>query len=89
MNYTLEQIQDRFKQGEKLEYLFFWGHQASKDGRIIKSCLSQWWMTNFKESDIIFKSAEHYMMVGKARVFNDLPIVDQIVAAESPKKVKP
>lgn len=34
----------RFAKGEKFEYLFFWGHQPDKDGKITASCLSQWYV---------------------------------------------
>lgn len=88
MKYTVAQIQQRYTEGESLEYLFFWGHQPNKGGKIIKSCLSQWWMSRFIENGMIYKSAEHYMMEGKARVFHDTEIASQIVAADSPKKVK-
>ncbi len=88
MKHTLAHIQQRYTEGEVLDYLFFWGHQPSKDGRILKSCLSQWWMSRFIENNTIYKSAEHYMMEGKARVFNDPEIAKKIISADSPKKVK-
>lgn len=88
MKYTIEQIRKRYNSGEQLEYVYFWGHQPSKNGRITKSCLSQWWMSRFIENNVIYKSAEHYMMEGKARVFNDPVISGQIIIADSPQKVK-
>jgi len=75
--------------GQKgLNYLFFWGHQPAKDGSIIKTCLSQWWPSEFKEDGIIYKTAEHYMMAAKARLFGDNEIAKKIAVKESPKDVK-
>jgi predicted NAD-dependent protein-ADP-ribosyltransferase YbiA (DUF1768 family) len=34
-------LRARFNAGEKLKYVFFWGHQPSKNG-ISSSCFSQW-----------------------------------------------
>lgn len=70
------------------DYLFFWGHQASKDGSIIKTCMSQWWLAEFSEENIVYKTAEHYMMAGKAKLFNDMDVFDKIISKASPKDVK-
>lgn len=87
MRYTKDNIQEYITR-EKAEYLFFWGHQPSKDGSIIKTCLSQWWPSPFTENGVTFKTAEHYMMAGKAKLFNDQEMFERIVAKESPKDVK-
>jgi len=84
MKHTIESIQ----QTEQKEFLFFWGHQPSKDGSIIKTCMSQWWPADFEEDGIVYKTAEHYMMAGKARLFNDQEIAEKIIAKTSPKDVK-
>ncbi len=39
---TVNDIVQAYKNGEKMDFLFFWGHQPSKTGEITKSCLSQW-----------------------------------------------
>lgn len=84
MKHTIESIE----QTEQKEFLFFWGHQPSKDGSIIKTCMSQWWPADFEEDGIVYKTAEHYMMAGKARLFNDQEIAEKIIAKTSPKDVK-
>ncbi len=70
------------------DYLFFWGHQPSKDGSIIKTCMSQWWLADFSENSIVYRTAEHYMMAGKAKLFNDMEVFDRIISKTSPKDVK-
>lgn len=70
------------------DFLFFWGHQPSKDGTITKICFSQWWMSSFKVDGIEYKSAEHFMMAKKAELFEDFEIMNQIIKANSPVDVK-
>lgn len=71
-----------------VDYLFFWGHQPSKDGSIIKTCMSQWWPSELTENNVIYKTAEHYMMAHKALLFNDQEVFERIIQKESPKDVK-
>lgn len=44
--------------GKKLKYLFFWGHQLSKDSTITKRCFSQWWKSEFKIETETYTSME-------------------------------
>jgi ribA/ribD-fused uncharacterized protein len=83
MKYTIESIQQL-----DAEYLFFWGHQPSKDGSIIKTCMSQWWPSDITEAGKTYKTAEHYMMAGKAKLFNDMDVFEKILSKHSPKDVK-
>ena len=72
----------------RVKYLFFWGHQPSKDGMITKSCLSQWWLANFTIGNVTYPSTEHWMMAEKARLFNDDAALVRILAAKSPAEAK-
>lgn len=76
------------KEQKNVDYLFFWGHQPSKDGSVIKTCMSQWWPADFSEGDILYRTAEHYMMAGKAKLFNDMDVFRKIPEKVSPKDVK-
>ncbi|QHT66016.1 NADAR family protein [Rhodocytophaga rosea] len=73
---------------EKLKYIFFWGHQPKKDGRISESCFSQWWPAPFIVDNITYKTAEHYMMAEKARLFGNEQLVTQIIDSQSPAEAK-
>lgn len=84
---TVEDIIERYNKGEKLKYLFFWGHTAQKD-YVGKQCLSQWYPAEFIEDDIIYPTAEHYMMAEKARLFKDTEILKEILEAKHPKQAK-
>lgn len=70
-----------------VEYLFFWGHQPPKSG-VSKSCFSQWYKATFTIDDIVYLTAEHFMMAEKARLFNDTALLAEIVAATTPKAAK-
>ncbi|MGI9653045.1 NADAR family protein [Chryseobacterium sp. RLHN22] len=86
MKYHLQNIIERFQRKEKLKFLFFWGHTAKDE--ITKSCFSQWFPFKFEENGIVYKTAEHYMMAGKAKLFNDEEILGKILEASSPNQAK-
>ena len=77
-----------YNEGENPEFFFFWGHQPEKDGSISKSCLSQWWVAPFVHEEIEYRTAEHFMMSEKARLFRDEEIRSQIIDSETPKEAK-
>jgi ribA/ribD-fused uncharacterized protein len=82
MKYDIKDIAPESK------FLFFWGHQPSKDGIITKTCFSQWWVSPFVVDGITYKTAEHWMMAKKAELFNDNEILQKIIQANSPAEVK-
>ena len=88
MKYSRSQTIDTFRKGGSIDFLFFWGHQPSKDGSITKSCFSQWWIASFNHDGAEYISAEHFMMAEKARLFHDDEMRDQIIASQTPKKAK-
>ena len=72
----------------RVKYLFFWGHQPSKNDAVTKSCLSQWWVADFVVAGITYRSTEHWMMAEKARLFADEDALARILAAKSPAEAK-
>lgn len=88
MKYNKEWLTERFQRKENIKYLFFWGHQPSKDGTITTSCLSQWWVSPFESEGIRYATAEHWMMAEKARLFKDELILAEIINASSPAMAK-
>lgn len=77
-----------YAESNPVTYLFFWGHQPAKDGRISKSCFSQWYPSFFDVDKIVYPTAEHFMMAEKARLFGDNDALQKILAAETPKEAK-
>jgi ribA/ribD-fused uncharacterized protein len=75
-------------QGGQPGYLAFWGHTPAKNGAISKTCFSQWFMSGFDIDGIHYRTAEHFMMAGKARLFEDGAALQRILDAPSPVEVK-
>ncbi len=88
MKYSIDSLQKDFRAGKKIKYLFFWGHQPSADGSITKTCLSQWWKSDFKIDTNNYCCMEQYMMAEKARLFDDKEILEEILECKQPKKIK-
>ena len=88
MKYNRAQLISEFEKKNRIKYLFFWGHTPNKDGSIGKSCFSQWWVAPFTVDGITYKTAEHWMMAEKARLFNDSKHLEEIIKANSPMEAK-
>ncbi|MEO0558025.1 MAG: NADAR family protein [Bacteroidota bacterium] len=78
---------DRIDAGERIKWLFFWGHTASGLD-VGKACLSQWFPSAFEVSGIRYMTAEHWMMAEKARLFGDEDALAKILEAEHPGEAK-
>jgi hypothetical protein len=70
-------LQERIKAGEKFEFELFW-----------KGPFSQWANQGFTVDDVFYKTAEHWMMVEKARLFGDEDTIQKILEADYPKIAK-
>lgn len=89
MKYHLDWLIQKYKAGENIKYLFFWGHQPKKDGSISESCFSQWWETApFEIEGITYQTAEHWMMAEKARIFKDEEMLKAILESSTPAEAK-
>lgn len=86
--YTKQETMKSYEKGERLKFLFFWGHTPPKDGKINESCFSQWWMCNFEVEGVTYCCAEQYMMAEKARLFHDVSMEKEIMNAMHPKQMK-
>ena len=81
----LRQLEAR---GDCPDFLFFWGHRPQRDGGIGPGCLSQWWPAPFQVDGVTYATAEHFMMVGKARLFGDQVTASRILGTSSPSDAK-
>lgn len=91
MNDTLitnQTIIDRFNAGEQMKFLFFWGHTPKNEEQADKSCFSQWFPSAFEQDGITYPTAEHWMMAGKAKLFEDNEMFEKIVASKTPHQAK-
>jgi ribA/ribD-fused uncharacterized protein len=86
--HSVEEARACEERGHRLKYVFFWGHQAARPGQVDRACLSQWWESAFTVDGITYRTAEHWMMAQKARLFGDEEVFARIVAAPHPKVAK-
>lgn len=85
---SIDELVAEVQRGNRIKYLFFWGHTASKDGSTTKACFSQWFHSPFTVDGISYPTAEHFMMAGKARLFGDHATEELILKARHPKEAK-
>ena len=88
MKYSLDWLKEELEKGLQPDYLFFWGHTQKKDSIIDKSCFSQWFVSPFSVNGTLYPTAEHWMMVKKAELFNDDKILKEILEAGKPAVAK-
>ncbi len=88
MKYDLNWLLELIETEQTPKFLFFWGHQPAKNGEITSSCFSQWWEQEFVVENIIYKTAEHYMMAQKALLFDDKAAYKKVLAAKTAAEAK-
>jgi ribA/ribD-fused uncharacterized protein len=76
------------ERGETFSYRFFWRPLVAADGRLTDACLGQWWMSDFVVDGVTYTSAEQWMMAGKATLFGDRAMREEILATRDPAVVK-
>ncbi|SDE04417.1 NADAR family protein [Kordiimonas lacus] len=87
MIYSVEEL-IKFSNKRKCKYVFFWGHKSNAD-HTTKACFSQWFPCGFQgESGENYRSAEHYMMVQKAKLFGNDEMAAKILQCSIPAKAK-
>ncbi|MFZ3001199.1 MAG: NADAR family protein [Undibacterium umbellatum] len=84
---ALEELLKQIDEGKQFTYLHFWGHKQ-RSLQVDKACFSQWFVAPFKIDDITYPTAEHYMMAGKARLFDDQVVLKEILTTNDPDIVK-
>ena len=85
--YSLEKLRKDFNAGKKIDFLFFYGHTNDKK-EVTKSSLSQWYIKDFRDNDLVFNCMEKYMMYNKALLFDDKDIANEILNTNQPKAIK-
>lgn len=88
MKYDLNWLLETYEKGMKIKFLHFWGHQPTRNGEITQSCLSQWWHSPFTIRGIAYRTAEHWMMAEKARLFRNDALRQRIIGCHSPGEAK-
>lgn len=73
---------------ETANMVFFWKPQPKRYGQVDEACCCQWWLEDFAFEGVTFRSAEHAMMYGKAKMFGDADIMRQVLLEPKPSEVK-
>jgi ribA/ribD-fused uncharacterized protein len=85
---NLKELQTAVAAGGSFRWLYFWGHQSKSPYRIGNECFSQWHPSSCEINQILYPTAEHYMMAEKARVFGDEEVLEKILKANTPGEAK-
>ncbi len=88
MTYDLNWLKDKFDKGDTIKYIFFWGHTSKSKDVVGKFVFSQWFPSPFVVDDVEYKTAEHWMMAHKAKLFGDNDACQRILKADKPGEVK-
>lgn len=83
---TLDRLRDAVARGASFEYVLFYGH--ARHVPLGTECFSQWYPAPFTVDGLEYLTAEHYMMAGKARLFGNVEVFGQILAAPHPGAAK-
>lgn len=70
------------------DYIFFFDSKPSNDGNITSACFSEWWPSKFTENGITYRTAGHYLLSWKAKLFSDVKTANEIIEKRFPKDVK-
>ena len=82
----VDELRHREVDRQPFELLFFFEPRPLRNGKIGTSCLSQWWAAPFEVGGERYATAEHYVMVGKARLFGDDAIATHILQSTAPEE---
>jgi ribA/ribD-fused uncharacterized protein len=88
MHYDIEWLKERVTSGTVVDYLFFWGHTNKTNEPVGKFIFSQWYPSSFIVDGITYLTAEHWMMAGKAKLFQDEEAWQKIINAPTPIAAK-
>lgn len=76
------------ERGLPVKMVQFWGHRPASDGAVSKACFSQWFEAAFEADGLVYPTAEHFMMAGKARLFGDELALAKVLSAATPGAAK-
>ena len=87
LKYNIDWLLSNMPTDVNNEFLFFWRHNTRSE-KVTKACLSQWWPSRFSVDGVTYHSAEHWMMVGKAKLFGADDVVRKILETDDPGNAK-
>ncbi|MEM7152729.1 MAG: NADAR family protein [Myxococcota bacterium] len=85
---SVDELTQALQAGAKAKYVLFWGHTGKPGHDVGPWVFSQWFHAPFEHEGCSYPTAEHWMMAGKARLFDDDKALAAILAASSPAEAK-
>lgn len=87
-NYIIDKLNELHIAPQSANMVFFWKPYPKSSRSIDESCCCQWWLEDFEFEGVRFRSAEHAMMHGKAKLFNDPVVMQKVLNEPNPSKAK-
>lgn len=87
MRYNTDIIKQIAKENPAIAIIYFWGHTPNPK-KMTAACFSQWYDCGFVVDGVNYHTTEQYMMAGKARLFGDDEILQEIMSADNPYAYK-
>ena len=87
MRYDIQTIRQIVRQNPTTAIVYFWGHTPTPN-KMTAACLSQWYDCSFDVEGIRYHTTEQYMMAGKALLFKDDEVYQEIMTADNPRDYK-
>ncbi len=87
MKYTIDSIKQIVKENPNIDIIYFWGHTPNPN-KMTAACFSQWYDCAFEVDGVSYHTTEQYMMAGKARLFEDMEVFQEIMSADNPAAYK-
>lgn len=90
MQHYLEDMLSKlgFRTTDDMNMVYFWKPKLKNYGVLDAACCCQWWLSKFTFEGVEFRSAEHAMMYGKAKMFNDPQAMAAILEERHPHAAK-
>lgn len=86
--YSIAWLKEQKAIGASPKHLYFWGHNNKYNEEVGKFCFIQWYVAPFMVDNVLYPTAEHWMMAQKALLFGDTEVHDKIIAAPKPGETK-
>lgn len=87
MKYNIDIIKQIVRENPGVSIIYFWGHTPNPE-KMTAACFSQWYDCSFVVDGVSYHTAEQYMMAGKARLFKDEEVLQEILSADNPRDYK-
>jgi ribA/ribD-fused uncharacterized protein len=83
-----ETLVGAWNEGQRFEFLMFWGRKGHDTSKIGPYVFSQWHFSDFEIAGQVYPTAEHFMMSQKALAMDDFDTLAKILECAGPDEAK-